>query len=149
MRIVAISHAQHLLEGAHWSTMPLRRVIEAAVHSFVPPARSTIEGAEISLTAPQSWTLSLALHELLLTARSRKTVVDGVARLRVRWERTAASSVLIHWDELGRPTTAPSPDNDLGKLLMERQVGHELAGRITATADEDGFHYTIEIPIQA
>ena len=148
-RIVAISHAQHLLEGAHWSTMPLRRVIEAAVHSIVPPARSTIEGPEISLTAPQSWTLSLALHELLLTARSRMTVVDGSSRLRVRWERTAASSALIHWDELGRPTTEPSPDNDLGKLLMERQVGHELAGRITATADDDGFHYTIEIPIQA
>lgn len=148
-RIVAISHTQHLLEGAHWSTMPLRRVIEAAVHSIVGPGRASIEGPEISLTAPQSWTLSLALHELLLSARMRNTLVEGSARLMVRWSRTNTGSALIHWDELGAPGSAPSRDNDLGKLLMERQVGHELAGRLTATADHEGLHYTIEIPLQA
>jgi two-component sensor histidine kinase len=138
------------LAEANWSGVSLRTIVldEIAPYRSDDDANVRLEGPSVSLTPKCALTLGMALHELATNAAKYGALSGKDGSVEVSWEVDAAECELrISWSEHGGPAVAPPTGSGFGRLLLERALASDLAGKVLLDFARDGLKCMIAIPL--
>ena len=149
-RLEALAHAHDLLTTKTWKGAPIQSVIEGALTPHLSGTeRFVLDGIHIELTAKQSLSMSLSIHELATNAAKygAMSVPDG--RVRIFWNIDAeAQNFVFTWQELnGPPVTAPD-STGFGSRLITRVLAADFDGKVTIEYKPEGLICTLIAPLQ-
>ena len=148
-RLIALSHTHDLLTRSHWEGADLRAVLEHETEAHGGPSRITSNGPAIALPPATALSLGMIFHELATNAAKYGALSVPDGRILVDW-RVADQrnrSLEISWRETGGPPSAPPDRKGFGTRLIERNVRHDLAGRLSMRYEAAGFSADIVIPL--
>jgi PAS domain S-box-containing protein len=149
-RIRALAQTHSRLAEANWSGVSLRTIVldEIAPYRSDDDANVRLEGPSVSLTPKCALTLGMALHELATNAAKYGALSGKDGSVEVSWEVDAAECELrISWSEHGGPAVAPPTGSGFGRLLLERALASDLAGKVLLDFAWDGLKCLIAIPL--
>lgn len=120
-RIQALAAAHDLLNDGNWDRAPLRAVVDRALSAF-DTARFHISGPEVWLTASNSLTLTLALHEMATNASKYGALSNGAGTVSLDWKTLDfddGARIGMFWCETGGPPASPPTSKGFGSRLIE------------------------------
>jgi two-component sensor histidine kinase len=111
--------------------------------------RVAIEGPEVELTARETVSLALVLHELATNAVKHGSLKEGVAaRLHIFW-RVEDGKLHFHWEaHLEDATIAPPDYAGFGTQMIRRAVERELSGELHMDWQPDGLKARFSVPLE-
>jgi two-component sensor histidine kinase len=102
------------------------------------------------LTPKQALTLGMAVHELATNAAKYGALSTSAGVVRIAWDVTRKTRELcIRWTESGGPKVAPPQRTGFGRLLIERVLAADLAGRVEMDFAPNGLTCSIILPLDA
>jgi PAS domain S-box-containing protein len=149
-RIRALAQTHSRLAEANWSGVSLQTIVldEVAPYRREDGANVRISGPSVSLSPKSAVTLGMALHELATNAAKYGALSGKEGSVEVSWELDApACELRISWSEQGGPAVAPPVGSGFGRLLLERALASDLAGRVSLDFARDGLNCLIAIPL--
>jgi two-component sensor histidine kinase len=126
-RLQALATAHDLLTVSDWGEVPLAELIARAIRPFEDPerARFKIDVPPASVSAPQAFALSLALHELATNAIKYGALSAPGGRV----ELSAADeggTIVLTWRDCDGPTVEPPTRQGFGMRMIERALHTDL-----------------------
>jgi two-component sensor histidine kinase len=118
-RLLALSRANHLLSKAESRSVPIRRIVMAAMEPFA--ARTDVAGEDVSLNALDVQNLTIAIHELATNALKYGALSSDAGRVGIRWrleQGQDSRSVRFTWQEVNGPPVAAPVRIGLGTQLL-------------------------------
>jgi two-component sensor histidine kinase len=147
-RLMALSHTHDLLTRSHWEGAELRAILEHETEAH-GPQRVLLNGPAVALAPATALSLGMIFHELATNAAKfgALSVIEG--RTLVDWTLTdgATRTLNLTWREISGPPVRPPSRRGFGSRLIERSVGHDLAGTIDLSYLTGGFEAVISIPL--
>ncbi|MBJ3783091.1 PAS domain-containing sensor histidine kinase [Devosia sediminis] len=125
-RLNALAHAHDLLTAKTWQSAPIQSVIESALTPHMSaPDRFIIEGEHISLSAKQSLSMALTIHELATNAAKYGALSTSEGLVRISWtldglNETAERQFVFKWQESGGPNVVEPERKGFGSRLITR-----------------------------
>jgi PAS domain S-box-containing protein len=149
-RLEALARAHNLLTQTNWERTYLRDVVKAATAICGASSRDRIhvEGKHITLTAKQSLSIAMALHELATNAVKYGSLSVDAGTLNIEWQTTASGLSLI-WRERGGPIVVFPERTGFGVRLIEQVLAHELGGASTLKFESDGVVCEMSVPLDS
>ena len=120
-RLQTLAAAHDLLNNGDWDRAPLHAVVDRALSAF-DTTRFRVSGPEVWLTASNSLTLTLALHEMATNAAKYGALSNGTGTISLDWkmlELDDGSRVNMFWCETGGPPASPPSSKGFGSRLIE------------------------------
>jgi two-component sensor histidine kinase len=152
-RLLALSRTHDRLAQASWESADLAAIVDDVVAPYRdhPAGCIRLEGGSVDLTPKAALTLSMVLHELAANAAEHGALSDPAGDLHLRWrvatDRAEAATLELDWRERGGPPVRPPARRGFGTRLLERGIGHELAGEARLAFDAGGVHCRISLPL--
>lgn len=122
-RLAAIASAQRLLGESDWSSASLERVVS---DTFAPygdgsAAPYRVSGPPLSLSAQETMTLKLVLHELCTNAAKHGALSSPGGRVSVDWTVAEAEppTLTLRWREEGGPPVSEAERTGFGSELIK------------------------------
>jgi two-component sensor histidine kinase len=143
-RLSALGNAHSVLTGASWVGAPIRAVIEGALSPFesVSGGRISIEGPPLELSATQSLSLSLAIHELATNAVKYGALCRDTGHVTLSWQAGEPGSddeFRLVWTEHGGPSIEKPKRRGFGSLLIEQVLAADFRGQVRLAFDPEGL----------
>lgn len=146
-RILALSHTHDLLTQSLWEGAELRAVIEHEIAAY-GPSRLSLNGPKVALDPATAVSMGMIFHELATNAAKYGALSPGSGRVFVDWCLASNGTRLdLTWTEDGGPPTAPPQRRGFGSRLIERNVRHDLAGKVATSFTPGGFKAEFSIPL--
>ncbi len=146
-RILALSHTHDLLTQSLWEGAELRAVIEHEIAAY-GSSRLSLNGPKVALDPATAVSMGMIFHELATNAAKYGALSSGGGRVFVDWCLANEGSRLdLTWIEDGGPPTAPPRRRGFGSRLIERNVRHDLAGKVETFYTSSGFKAEFSIPL--
>jgi PAS domain S-box-containing protein len=152
-RVAALARAHAALAQGRWQGVALRRLVEAELSIFMPPApgtpRAVLDGPALMLCPPAVQALSMALHELATNAVKYGALSVPAGRLAVTWEVDhAARRLCIRWTERGGPAPARAlTRRGFGSRVIEATVQGQLGGVLDRRWEAAGLSCELRLPL--
>jgi two-component sensor histidine kinase len=135
-RLKALAHAHDLLTAKAWQSAPIQSVVEGALTPHMSGAeRFIIEGQHIALSAKQSLSMALTVHELATNAAKygALSVPDGLVR--VSWStdtlnESGERQFVFTWQESGGPLVSEPTRKGFGSRLITRVLAADFEGEV-------------------
>ena len=151
-RIMALNHAHDILTRASWSSAPIRTVVEGALAPHRSgKGRFHISGPDIALSARQSLSLSLALHELATNAAKYGALSNEAGTIDLAWTVAAEggrSLFRLTWREKDGPPVVPPERRGFGSRLIERVLPADFGGDVRIDFAQRGVSCVLITPIE-
>lgn len=120
-RLQTLAAAHDLLNNGNWDRAPLHAVVNRALSAF-DTKRFRISGPEVWLTASNSLTLTLALHEMATNAAKYGALSNSTGTISLDWkmlDMDEGPRVNMSWCETGGPPASPPSSKGFGSRLIE------------------------------
>jgi len=150
-RLTAVAKAQDVLVSQNVEGATLSEIINGALHgSGVSADRVKTDGPEISISARNAVTISLAIHELCTNAFKYGALSVETGSISIAWGIDARMGKTFHfeWREQGGPTVATPEHKGFGSSLLERGLAGELGGELTLDYAPTGVVCKFTAPLQ-
>jgi PAS domain S-box-containing protein len=151
-RIQSMASAHSLLSQSRWHGVSLSELVRNQLAPYATDANMTISGADVMLSAVETQALAMVLHELVTNAAKYGALSTRGGRILVNWERqtnaTAATTLIIAWQELGGPPIAAPIRSGYGTSLIRDLIPHELGGTVDLVLASDGACCKISVPLK-
>jgi PAS domain S-box-containing protein len=141
-RLKSMASAHELLTATRWRGASMQNIATAEL-SGLAPGQTRWEGPDMFLTPRAANALSLALHELATNAVKFGALSTDIGRVEVRWRRTEAGGLDLHWVETGGPPVATPTRRGFGAILLEKVTGRELGGEAKIEHRREGVRVAL------
>jgi two-component sensor histidine kinase/PAS domain-containing protein len=133
-RLEALSNAHDMLTARTWQSASILAVVDSAIAPHLADGRFVIEGPDFELTAKQSLSLSLALHELATNATKYGSLSTAKGMVSVCWffdlSANGERTFTFEWRETGGPQVAAPDRKGFGSRLITRVLPADFAGSV-------------------
>jgi two-component sensor histidine kinase len=147
-RLVAVSQAYDVLTREKWEGSRLRELVTHTLGGYgLTDHRIRMEGPEHWLSAANSVTLSLVLHELAVNATKYGALSVPEGAVDIEWtvsDHREAPSLSLRWSETGGPTVAAPQRQGFGMELLKR-LSESGGMKLVVGFEAEGFTCTITI----
>lgn len=150
--IQALSSVYNLLQTHHLRSMPLKELLEAVTHPYVPEGnqeRIRLQGENIDLQPTAATTLGLIVNELATNSTKHGALSTTQGQVIVEWERSQIEKqtvLRLFWQDSSIRRVEEPRRRGFGTLFIERAV-KGLRGAVTFSYPPEGMRCTIEIPL--
>ncbi|MCW5718838.1 MAG: PAS domain-containing protein, partial [Bauldia sp.] len=133
-RVVALAHAHDILSRTNWRDAAITDVVKAALAPHqTPENRIRLSGPALPITARQSLSLSLALHELATNALKYGALSVAEGLVEVTWAGDQAGrgpGLRFRWEESGGPIVTPPTRRGFGTRLIEQMLAADFGAAV-------------------
>jgi len=147
-RLMALSHTHDLLTRSHWEGADLGAILqhETAAHGA---HRVTLNGLPLALEPAAALSLGMIFHELATNAAKHVALSVPGGRVLIDWSVSDQARPELHltWREIGGPPVATPERKGFGSRLIDRNVRHDLTGKVQLNYASDGFSADFSIPL--
>jgi len=109
--------------------------------------RIALSGPSVPLDQTLSSCLSMILHELATNALKYGALSVPQGSVSLSWT-IDADMLRIHWKEVDGPPVEKPARKGLGSTVIERCVGNQLGGKISARWERAGVEYELTVPLE-
>lgn len=151
-RLQALSEANNLITTRTWQSAPMRLVIESALRPHLSSAdRVSISGEHIELTAKQSLSIALSIHELATNATKYGALSESNGKVDIEWlldedAKNGDKAFKLVWRETGGPEVAEPLSQGFGSRLVSRVLSADFNGTVTVDYLPGGIICRMEAP---
>ena len=150
-RIKALATAHELVSRGGWREVSLQQLIEKEMQPYATGVdRLVTQGPTVMVKPSAAISLGMVLHEMATNATKHGALSAERGRVSVDWARETidgAPYIALHWLESGGPTVTELPERrGFGTELMERQLRHDLKGKLEVHFDPQGLRIMIALP---
>lgn len=146
-RVLALSHTHDLLTKSHWEGADLSDVIRHEIEAY-GSNRLTLNGPSIALEPAMAVSLGMVFHELATNAAKYGALTPGSGHVVVNWQlESQDGSLNLVWSEKDGPAARPPQRRGFGSRLIERNVRHDLSGKVETYFTPAGFKAEFSIPL--
>lgn len=143
-RILALSRAHDVLNGANWEGADLADLLAAALEPFESPGASRVvhTGPRVQLPPSLALALAMAFHELATNATKYGALSVPDGEVWVEWNclgPDGSHQLELTWRERGGPPVSPPPRSGFGSRLLTRALPHQLHGEVRLDFAPDGL----------
>ncbi len=152
-RIQALAAAHELVSRGGWHDVPLLDLIEKELLPYATrPGRLVTQGAPVWLKPKAALSLGMILHEMATNAAKHGALSAEGGSVSVTWGKediNGAAHLVLRWLESGGPNVTLNPERrGFGSELIERQLRHDLKGKLEVDFNEAGLRAIIALPIE-
>ncbi len=140
-RVSALARAHEAITSREWAAN-LQDLIDIAIRPF-DAKRFVIKGGPIYLSASQTLTMALALHELATNATKYGALSTDRGVVKIDWQTD--DRFHFKWREEGGPPVQPSERKGFGSKLL-RRTGETMGGTVRMEPAEKGYEFEINSP---
>ncbi|HUF55029.1 MAG TPA: PAS domain S-box protein [Thermohalobaculum sp.] len=151
-RLAAIASAQRLLGESDWSSASLERLVS---DTFAPygdgsAAPYRMSGPPLSLSAQETMTLSLVLHELCTNAAKHGALSSPDGRVSVDWTVAEAEppTLTLRWREEGGPPVGEGGRTGFGSELIKLMLARLKGSASSVELADTGLVAEFVVPLQ-
>lgn len=150
-RIKALATAHELVSHGGWHEVSLLELIQKELQPYASGADRLVTKGPLTLVKPSAAiSLGMVLHEMATNATKHGGLsVDG-GRVSVEWAKETiddAPYLVLRWVESGGPAVTEAPERrGFGTELIERQLRHDLKGKLEVHYDAGGLRIVIALP---
>lgn len=153
-RLESLGRSVELLTAEQWEGVPMRRIVEAHLETFIDsPSRLQIRGHDFLLKPDAAQSLGLALHELATNAIKHGALSVPGGRIVVDWHDDHAPDgttvLVLSWSEVGGPRVRQPRKEGFGTTVLERVTAFAFRGSVHSEYAPDGFRWTLTAPAAA
>ena len=153
-RIAGLSKSTDLLAAKEMAGVPIRRVIDSHLSTFVESGdQLELSGEDFQLRAESVQNLGLVLHELSTNAVKYGALSVPEGRIRISWEfydqDNEAPRLFLTWRERGGPPAAPPKRKGFGSRIMERHAAWTFGGKVDIDYSDEGLTWSLDAPLSA
>jgi two-component sensor histidine kinase len=149
-RIQSMANAHALLSRNRWQGVSLADLVRDELAPFAATDNTTVEGADVALTAEATQTVAMVVHELVTNATKYGALSTPQGRVSVRWSHRrnghAQSWLSIRWEERGGPNVVPPTQSGYGTRVIRDLIPYELGGTVDLVHAPEGVCCNLEIP---
>jgi two-component sensor histidine kinase/CheY-like chemotaxis protein len=148
-RLFALGRAHDLLMQVSWSNASLIHTVRGATEPYdnQGAGRFAIDGPDIGITSSAVIALAMTLNELCTNTTKFGALSVPAGRVEITWTvDEKAQRLLLTWVEKGGPAVAVPTRRSFGTRMME-SLGQQLNGEVTLAYRQDGFVYSLDVPI--
>jgi PAS domain S-box-containing protein len=150
-RLQALASSHDLLVREGWHGASIGELVRSQLLAFggKPDGQVALDGPDIAIKPEAAQNLGLALHELVVNAKTfgALSVPDG--RLSVSWGRNGGNgsdAIELNWLEQFGPKVKARRKRGFGSLVIERNLARSLDARVDLEFEPDGVRCRIIIP---
>lgn len=154
-RIDALAHAHDLLTSSAWQKASLLSVIEKALTPHISgDERFIITGTNLQLTAKQSLSMALAIHELATNAAKYGALSVPDGKVYIDWTTDALDQrdnrqFQLTWRESGGPVVDQPTRKGFGSRLITRVLAADFQGEVSIEYQAQGVVCVLASPISS
>ncbi len=148
-RVQALARVYEVVQRDGWTQVSVHELIDSVVSRVIDCDHYHLEGNQAHVAADGAMGFGLVIHELAESARQRGVAAQG-GHLRVRWdvnrEDSAVTLLTVHWQE----HTSTERDVPIAVSMyerLERQLRHELNGRLSYESAPGSLYIKLELPL--
>lgn len=146
-RMQALARAYRLLSRDGWHNVPLKDLLRTQLSPFVTERRYSAEGEDFVLTATAALALGLVFYELGTNATKYGSLSVAEGYVDVSWKLSGADGLFVlQWIERNGPPVTQPKHMGFGSELVQRQLRHELNGKLTMEFAEGGLRIYVAAP---
>jgi two-component sensor histidine kinase len=148
-RLLALSTAHNLLNESNWSGASLADLVRTELTFGADMRKVTMEGPEVELTARETVSLALVIHELATNSMKYGSLRPEVAgRLVISWD-VEGSHLQFRWEaHLENETIAPPTRSGFGLRMIRQAIERELEGELHTDWQPDGLKLSFRVPLE-
>ncbi|MBL6454881.1 GAF domain-containing protein [Belnapia sp. T6] len=151
-RVAALARAQVLLAADRWSGADLHSLLRGELAPFLNRAgagpQAALHGPRLSLPAPATQPLSMAIHELATNATKYGALSAPEGLVTVDWA-VEGEQLRLRWTERGGPAAAAPPERrGFGSRVLNATIRTQLGGSLTMTWEATGLVCKIAFPLR-
>lgn len=148
-RLFALSTAHNLLTESNWTGASLADLVRTELSFGTDLSRVTISGPPVELTARETVSLALVIHELATNAMKYGALRNGVAgRSDISWT-VEGENLRFRWScFLEQERIAPPTRQGFGLRMIRQAVERELAGTLRIDWERDGLKMAFVVPLE-
>ena len=151
-RVHALTAAYSLLSREGWSAVQLDEIVAEELRPYMAADRTNIDikGPAVALDPRGALALGMAVHELATNAVKYGALSVPEGDVAVTWdvERTGEGDyLLLHWVERNGPPVTEPARRGFGSTLIERALGHDMAGHARIEFLPDGVRAVVRAPL--
>jgi PAS domain S-box-containing protein len=152
-RLTALAHAHDLLIAKAWQSASIRNVVEGALTPHMSGSeRFIIEGEHISLSAKQSLSLALTVHELATNATKYGSLSIPEGSVRITWgtdtrDESGERLFVFTWEETGGPEVIEPVHKGFGSRLITRVLAADFEGDVRIKYSPEGVVCLLASPV--
>ncbi|MGH8262293.1 MAG: HWE histidine kinase domain-containing protein [Steroidobacteraceae bacterium] len=147
-RVLALAHAHRLVTEGGWKSTSLVELLRVLLAAYVD--RISFDGPEVYLEPDPAFSLSTAMHELLVNATKYGSLSRANGRLDLAWfvGRTERGITLtIDWIESNGPSARRPRRTGFGSRLINLVIERQLNGKVERTFTPDGLQVKLVVPL--
>lgn len=146
LRVHALAEAHTLLAERGWKEVNLRDLVAQQLIS-ADPARLTVAGPEVNVSAFVVQPLALALRELLSNAQSHGALSGPSGTVDISWQTLPETGGFsLRWSELGGPAPEEKRGAGFGDAMLQGMIQRQLRGSFTRDWGPGGLTIELRIP---
>ncbi len=150
-RIRALAAAHQLVSRSGWREVSLLDLLEKELRPYATGVdRLVAQGPPVSLKPNAALSFGMVLHEMATNAAKHGALSAETGRVSVTWAKEdidGANYLVLRWAESGGPRVTEVPERrGFGSELMDRQLRHDLKGKLEVTFDEAGLRIMVALP---
>jgi two-component sensor histidine kinase len=148
-RLLALSAAHNLLNEANWTGASLADLVRVEIAFAADTSRVTMEGPEVELTARETVSLALVIHELTTNGMKYGALrPDKKGRLALSWT-VKADRLHFRWESYLEGEIISTPVRaGFGTQMIRRAVERELSGELHMDWQPDGLKAGFSVPLE-
>lgn len=152
-RIKALATAHELVSRGGWREVSLLELIEKELQPYATGVdRLVTRGPPVLVKPSAAISLGMVLHEMATNATKHGALSMETGRVSVHWAKETidgAPFIALHWVESGGPAVTEMPERrGFGTELIERQLRHDLKGKLETHFDPGGLRMMIALPAE-
>jgi PAS domain S-box-containing protein len=147
-RVLALAHAHRLVTEGGWKSTSLVELLRVLLAAYVD--RISFDGPEIYLEPDPAFSLSTALHELLVNASKYGSLSRPNGRLELTWSiaRTQRGmTLMLDWVETKGPSARRPRRTGFGSRLINLVIERQLNGEVHRSFTPDGLIVKLVVPL--
>ena len=146
-RILALAQANDLAKKAHWTSMPIGEVVDAALASHSPEQnRFVVSGPKLYVSPRQALALTLAVNELATNAMKYGALSSATGGVDVSWSTSPAFEFL--WRERGGPPVVEPERQGFGSRVIKEFLANDFGGAVQLMYPQDGVVCALRTPLE-
>lgn len=146
-RLQALGQAHDVLTRSRWSDAPLKDIVEETLRPHGNAAAIRLNGPSIYLSADQSLSIALAVHELATNANKYGALSVPSGKIDIRWQAGRAGTddpFAFEWIEADGPFVALPKRRGFGSRLLNRALAPQFGGVVDVTYRPEGLRFTLQ-----
>ncbi len=148
-RLLALSAAHNLLNETNWNGASFEDLLKAELRFGADMSRVTLEGPDVELTARETVSLALVIHELATNSMKHGVLrPDVTGRLAISWS-VEGSRLHCRWEAHHENTTITPPTRQgFGFQMIRRAIERELGGDLALDWLPEGLRLRFSVPLE-